>query len=180
MRFLIPLGVFLVMVIFLGVGLSLDPREIPSPLIGKPAPAFDLPTLEAPDRRFGPHVLKGRPYLLNVWASWCEACRAEHPVLIDLARKGEVNLIGLNYKDSPEKARAWLEAHGGNPYQTVAVDANGKVGIDWGVYGVPETFVVDANGIILYKHTGPLNRKVLAEKILPLIRNPQDPRVPIP
>ncbi|MEY4683705.1 MAG: hypothetical protein RLZ25_164 [Pseudomonadota bacterium] len=180
MRFLIPLGVFLVMVIFLGVGLSLDPREIPSPLIGKPAPAFDLPTLEAPDRRFGPHLLKGRPYLLNVWASWCEACRAEHPVLINLAREGEVHLIGLNYKDSPEKARAWLEAHGGNPYETVAVDADGKVGIDWGVYGVPETFLIDANGVILYKHTGPLNPRVLEEKLLPLIRNPNDPRAKTP
>lgn len=173
MRFLIPLGVFLVMVIFLGLGLSLDPREIPSPLIGKPAPAFSLPTLEAPDQPFGPNLLKGRPYLLNVWASWCEACRAEHPVLIDLARSGAVTLIGLNYKDTPDKARAWLEAHGGNPYQTVAVDANGKVGIDWGVYGVPETFLIDANGIILYKHTGPLNRKVLEEKLLPLMQTPK-------
>ena len=153
MRFLIPLGVFLVMVVFLGVGLSLDPREIPSPLIGKPAPAFDLPTLEDPERRFGPQAFKGRPYLLNVWASWCESCRAEHPVLIELARKGEVTLVGLNYKDTPEKARAWLEAHGGNPYQTVPVDADGKVGINWGVYGVPETFLIDANGIIQYKHT---------------------------
>ncbi len=180
MRFLIPLGVFLVMVIFLGVGLSLDPREIPSPLIGKPAPAFDLPTLEAPDQHFGPNRIKGRPYLLNVWASWCEACRAEHPVLIDLARRGEVSLIGLNYKDTPEKARAWLEAHGGNPYQTVAVDADGKVGIEFGVYGVPETFLIDANGIILYKHTGPLSRKVLEEKLLPLIRNPKAPRAPTP
>lgn len=180
MRFLIPLGVFLVMVIFLGVGLSLDPREIPSPLIGKPAPAYELPTLGVPDQRFGPHRLEGRPYLLNVWASWCEACRAEHPVLIDLARRGEVNLIGLNYKDTPEKARAWLEAHGGNPYQTVAVDANGKVGIDYGVYGVPETFVIDAHGIILYKHTGPLNRQVLEEKLLPLIRTPNAPRAPTP
>lgn len=180
MRSLIPLGVFLVMVVFLGIGLSLDPREIPSPLIGKPAPSFDLPTLEAPDRHFGPHLLKGRPYLLNVWASWCEACRAEHPVLIDLARRGEVNLMGLNYKDTPEKARAWLEAHGGNPYQTVAVDAQGKVGIDWGVYGVPETFVIDANGIIQYKHTGPLNREVLEEKILPLLRNSKDPRALTP
>ena len=180
MRFLIPLGVFLVMVIFLGVGLSLDPREIPSPLIGKPAPAFELPTLEAPDQRFGPHLLKGYPYLLNVWASWCEACRAEHPVLIDLARRGEIPLIGLNYKDTPEKARAWLEAHGGNPFQTIAVDANGKVGIDWGVYGVPETFLIDANGIILYKHTGPLNRKVLEETLLPLIRNPNAPRATTP
>ena len=180
MRFLIPLGVFLVMVIFLGVGLSLDPREIPSPLIGKPAPAFELPTLEAPDQRFGPHLLKGYPYLLNVWASWCEACRAEHPVLIDLARRGEIPLIGLNYKDTPEKARAWLVAHGGNPFQTIAVDANGKVGIDWGVYGVPETFLIDANGIILYKHTGPLNRKVLEETLLPLIRNPNAPRATTP
>ncbi len=180
MRSLIPLGVFLVMVVFLGIGLSLDPREIPSPLIGKPAPSFDLPTLEAPDRHFGPHLLKGRPYLLNVWASWCEACRAEHPVLIDLARRGEVNLMGLNYKDTPEKARAWLEAHGGNPYQTVAVDTQGKVGIDWGVYGVPETFVIDANGIIQYKHTGPLNREVLEEKILPLLRNSKDPRALTP
>jgi cytochrome c biogenesis protein CcmG, thiol:disulfide interchange protein DsbE len=176
MRFLIPLGVFLIMLVFLGIGLSLDPREIPSPLIGKPAPAFDLPTLDS-GIRLRSEALKGEGYLLNVWASWCEACRAEHPVLLDLARKGQVRIVGLNYKDTPDKALAWLKAHGGDPYRVVAVDADGRVGINFGVYGVPETFVIDAEGIIRYKHTGPLTPKVLEEKILPLLSAPATGKV---
>jgi cytochrome c biogenesis protein CcmG/thiol:disulfide interchange protein DsbE len=170
MRFLIPLAVFLIMVVFLAIGLSLDPREIPSPLIGKPAPTYDLPTLES-GVRLNSEALKGQAHLLNVWASWCEACRAEHPVLLDLARKGKVRIVGLNYKDTPEKALTWLKAHGGNPYDVVAVDADGRVGIDFGVYGVPETFVIDSNGIIRYKHTGPLTPRVLEETLLPLLES---------
>lgn len=174
MRFLIPLAVFLIMLVFLGIGLSLDPREIPSPLIGKPAPAFDLPTLQ-PGQHLDSSTLKGKPYLLNVWASWCEACRQEHPVLLNLVQTENLVLLGLNYKDTPEKALNWLQAHGGNPYQSVAVDGDGRVGINWGVYGVPETFVVDAGGVIRYKHTGPLTPQSLNEKILPLLKE-LDPR----
>lgn len=179
MRFLIPLAVFAIMLVFLGIGLSLDPREIPSPLIGKPAPAFDLPTLE-PGQHLESGTLKGKPYLLNVWASWCEACRAEHPVLLQLAQNENITLIGLNYKDTPEKALKWLKSHGGNPYKTVAVDSNGRVGINWGVYGVPETFVVDAEGIIRHKHTGPITPQSLEDKILPLLRELEAKGAPAP
>ena len=168
-RFLIPLGIFSVMVVFLGIGLTLDPREVPSPFIGKPAPQFQLNRLHEATATISPEDMKGKVWLLNVWASWCVSCRAEHKVINRLASMGLVEIVGLNYKDEPDDARRWLNALG-DPYLTSAMDIDGRVGIDWGVYGVPETFVVDQQGIIQYKHIGPVTDKSLDEAILPLIR----------
>jgi cytochrome c biogenesis protein CcmG/thiol:disulfide interchange protein DsbE len=175
-RFLIPLGLFLVLAVFLGIGLNRDPREVPSPLIGKPAPAFSLPTLGAGGQgdgpAFGPKDMKGRVWVLNVWASWCAACREEHPVLLELARGGVVPLVGLDYKDRPADAQGWLTKFG-NPYTLAALDADGRVGIDYGVYGVPETYVIDKTGTIRFKQIGPVTAEVLNDKLLPLIRELQ-------
>ena len=169
MRFVLPLGIFLLLVGLLYVGLGLNPREVPSPLVGHPAPAFALPTLADPARRISERDLATRPVtLLNVWASWCAACVEEHPVLSAWVRRRGLPVVGLDYKDEPEQARAWL-ARMGNPFLDVAVDQDGRVGIDWGVYGVPETFVIDRAGIIRYKHIGPLTPEVIAQKLDPLI-----------
>jgi len=168
-RVLLPLGIFIVLVGFLAVGLKLDPREVPSPLIGKPAPAFDLPVLHQPDKRFVPGDMRGKVWLLNVWASWCVSCREEHPVLMELAKRDVLPILGLNYKDKGEDASAWLKQFG-NPYQLSAVDADGRIGIDYGVYGVPETYVIDADGVIRYKQIGPLTQAILDEKVLPLAK----------
>jgi len=167
-RFLIPLVIFAVLVFFLWQGLSRNPREVPSPLVGKAAPAFTLPRLDAPDKTFSPVDMRGKVWLLNVWASWCVSCREEHPVLVDLAKSGDVPIVGLNYKDQPADAQAWL-ARFGNPYQLSVMDADGRVGIDYGVYGVPETYVIDRQGIIRMKHIGPVTPEVLGTKILPLV-----------
>jgi len=168
-RFLIPFGLFAVLVVFLGIGLTLDPREVPSPLIDKPAPAFELPTLHNPAATFTPQDMRGKVWLLNVWASWCTSCRAEHLVVTDLANTGEVEIIGLNYKDQPRDALAWLGKLG-NPYLASVTDLHGRAGLDWGVYGVPETFVIDKKGIIRYKQIGPVTKQAVSEKILPLVR----------
>ena len=172
-RFLIPLALFLGLAVFLAVGLTRDPRELPSPLIGRAAPAFQLPRLAtdtpADASRFGPADMRGKVWLLNVWASWCVSCRQEHPVLLDIARRGDVPLIGLDYKDTDPDARAWLAEHG-NPYLLSAVDADGRVGIDYGVYGVPETYLIDKAGTIRFKQIGPLTPEVLEGKILPLVK----------
>lgn len=167
-RYLIPLGVFLVMVVFLGIGLTLDPREVPSPFIGKPAPAFKLDQLHDTSATISPDDMKGKVWLLNVWASWCVSCRAEHKVINRLANMKLVDVVGLNYKDQPEDARRWLKRLG-NPYLASAMDIEGKAGIDWGVYGVPETFVIDQQGVVRYKHIGPVTDQSLDETILPLI-----------
>ncbi|HLX78961.1 MAG TPA: DsbE family thiol:disulfide interchange protein [Burkholderiales bacterium] len=166
-RFLLPIAVFILLIGFLAAGLKLDPREVPSPLVGKPAPAFDLPVLLQPDKRFAPRDMRGKVWLLNVWASWCVSCREEHPVLVELSKKGVLPILGLNYKDKGDDARRWL-AQFGNPYQLSAVDADGRIGIDYGVYGVPETYVIDGNGVIRYKQIGPITPAMLEEKILPL------------
>lgn len=166
---LLPLVLFGVLVAFLAIGLTLKPREVPSPLIDKPLPAFELPRLAAPAQTFRPEELRGKVWLLNVWASWCVACRVEHPVLIDLARSGTVLMYGLNYKDQRDNAIEWLARHG-NPYLESISDAEGLVGINLGVYGVPETFVIDGSGIIRYKHIGPVTEQALQETILPLMR----------
>lgn len=171
-RYLIPLAIFLVLVVFLGIGLRLNPREVPSPLVGKPAPAFSLAQLHVPAKKFGVPDMGGKVWLLNVWASWCVSCREEHPVLLDLSRKDVVPLIGLNYKDPQDDALAWLKQFG-DPYVLSVVDRDGRVGIDYGVYGVPETFVIDKAGLIQYKHIGPVTPKALEEKILPLVRKLQ-------
>lgn len=168
MRFVLPLMVFLIMVIFLGIGLKLDPHDVPSPLINQPAPAFTLPQLHAPQTPFSPADMKGKVWLLNVWASWCVSCRQEHEYLTAFARTTSVNLIGLNYKDEPANAMQWL-ARLGNPYQISISDRDGMAGLDWGVYGVPETFVIDKKGIVRHKQTGPLDPTILQTIIVPLI-----------
>ena len=166
-RFLWPLAIFLLLVGFLAVGLKLDPREVPSPLIGKPAPAFELPVLHQPGKLFVPGDMRGKVWLLNVWASWCVSFREEHPVLVEFSKRGVMPILGLNYKDRGEDATAWLKQFG-NPYELSAVDADGRIGIDYGVYGVPETYLIDAEGVIRYKQIGPVTPEVLEKKILPL------------
>ncbi|MBI5912553.1 MAG: DsbE family thiol:disulfide interchange protein [Betaproteobacteria bacterium] len=168
-RFLIPLAVFAVLVMFLGVGLTLNPREVPSPLINRPAPAFQLPQLHAPDKTFAQKDMLGKVWMLNVWASWCVACREEHPNLVELARSGVVPIYGLNYKDERADGIAWL-ARFGNPYQLSAYDRDGRIGIDYGVYGVPETYVIDKTGVIRYKRIGAVTPEILRDKILPLVK----------
>ena len=168
-KFAIPLVVFAVIVGFLAVGLKLDPREVPSPYIGKAAPTFTVPRLHHPEQTISPTDMKGQVWLLNVWASWCVSCRAEHEVVTRLAKTGEVPIVGLNYKDERDAALSWLRRLG-DPYETSAVDLKGDVGIDWGVYGVPETFVIDKDGIIRHKHIGPITEKSVNETILPLVR----------
>jgi len=168
-KYALPLIVFLVIAGFLAIGLRLDPREVPSPFIGKPAPAFTLPQLHKPDATISPADMKGQVWLLNVWASWCTSCRAEHEVVTRLASTGEVPVVGLNYKDERDAALGWLRRLG-DPYKASAVDAQGDVGIDWGVYGVPETFVIDQQGVVRHKHIGPITEKSVSETILPLER----------
>ncbi len=168
-KYLLPLAIFLVLVGFLAVGLHLDPRNVPSPLIDKPAPAFSVSKLGEPGAKFSPAEMKGKVWLLNVWASWCVACREEHPVLMQLARDSNLELYGLDYKDTEADAQNWLK-EGGNPYKAVAVDAEGTVGIDYGVYGVPETYVIDRAGIIRFKQTGPITQEVWEQKIAPLLK----------
>ena len=168
-RFLIPLAAFGVMVAFLGVGLTLNPREVPSPLINKPAPPFKLPQLHAPDKTFSQKEMLGKVWMLNVWASWCVACREEHPLLVDYSRRATVPLYGLNYKDTRADALAWL-ARFGNPYTASLSDTKGLVGIDFGVYGVPETFIIDKQGVVRFKHIGPVTPQVLHERIEPLLK----------
>ena len=169
LRFLWPLVAFIALVGVLGAGLQLNPREVPSPLIGQRVPAFALPTLAAPERTLGPEQLRGQVWVLNVWASWCVACQAEHPLLVEMAKTGQVTLIGLNYKDKRDLALGWLARHG-NPYAATLSDTQGRVGLDFGVYGVPETYVIDRDGVIRHKHTGELTRDVMQKQLLPLLR----------
>ena len=190
-RFLLPLTIFFVLAAFLAVGLTLNPRDVPSPLIGKPAPAFKVAQLQAADQMISPEDLKGKVWLLNVWASWCVSCRQEHPLLVEFAKRSPVPIIGLNYKEvrgdggietknmdpatemtlSRERAKRWLQQYGGDPYAVSAMDLDGRIGIDYGVYGVPETFVIDQKGVIRHKHTGPLTAQAIEKDILPLIKS---------
>lgn len=172
-RYFIPLVVFVALAVFLARGLKLDPRLVPSPLVGKSVPEFSLPRLFQPDKVFSPVDLEGKVWVLNVWASWCVACREEHDVLKALVGRNPIAVIGLNYKDTVPEALRWLEQLG-NPYKLSVVDAEGQVGIDWGVYGVPETFVIDNEGIIRYKHIGPISSNDLEQTILPLIEELQN------
>jgi len=169
LKFILPLIAFALLVALLFVGLSNDPRRVPSPLVGKPAPAFELPRLQDPNVTFSPEMLKGEVWLLNIWASWCSGCQVEHPVLNELAKQNLVSIVGFDYKDTNAQAKAWL-AKLGNPYRLVVTDQKGLVGFDYGVYGVPETFFIDKKGIIRYKHIGPVSYKDLTEKIIPLIK----------
>jgi cytochrome c biogenesis protein CcmG/thiol:disulfide interchange protein DsbE len=165
----ILLAAFIALVVLLGVGLNLNPREVPSPLIGKAAPAFTLPLLHEPDKQFSPADMKGRVWMLNVWASWCVSCREEHPVLMQLARSGRVPIYGLDYKDETSAAMKWLQQFG-NPYKLSAVDTKGQVGIDYGVYGVPESYIIDKRGVIRYKQIGIVTPEIVEKKILPLVK----------
>lgn len=168
-RYLVPLVVFVVLSLFLWKGLQLNPRDVPSPLINKPAPQFDLPLLSDPAAHIKRDEMLGQVWLLNVWASWCVSCRQEHPVLMRLARQNIVPIYGLNYKDEREAGINWLNDFG-NPYVASGFDANGRVGVDYGVYGVPETYVIDKQGVIRYKHTGPVSDEALMTTILPLVK----------
>jgi cytochrome c biogenesis protein CcmG, thiol:disulfide interchange protein DsbE len=168
-RYLLPLLVFLVLVGFFAVGLNLNPREVPSPLIGKPVPAFSLPRLDDASKKFASQDMKGKVWIVNVWASWCAPCRQEHPLVNDMVKLGGVPVVGLNYKDKPENARAWLTELG-NPFVATASDLEGLTGIEFGVYGVPETFVIDQAGVIRLKHIGPLTPEALKGKILPMLK----------
>jgi len=164
----VPLILFSVIAVALGVGLSLNPKEIPSALIGKSVPVFDLSPVQGRTQGFSDADLRGEVSLLNVFASWCTACRAEHPLFMELARSKAAPLYGLNYKDRADDAAAWLDQLG-DPYSRTGADLNGRVGIDFGVYGVPETFVIGSDGTIAYKHIGPLTPQILNEVILPLV-----------
>jgi cytochrome c biogenesis protein CcmG, thiol:disulfide interchange protein DsbE len=168
-RFLIPLAIFVVLAGFLFVGLGLNPREVPSPFIGKPAPQFTLAKLAEPEKTFSPADMKGQVWLLNVWASWCVACQQEHPLLVEIDRAKTIPIVGLNYKDKPDAARNWL-VKWGDPYALSVKDLDGRIGIEYGVYGVPETFVIDKQGVIRYKHIGPITPDSWRKKIQPLLQ----------
>ena len=187
-RFLWPLIGFALLVALLAVGLKLDPRDVPSPLVGKPAPLFSLAKLDVQEEAFSPEDMLGKVWLLNVWSTWCVSCRQEHPILVEMAKNPAVTLIGLNYKEvrgdgeldsdkiapdaelklALERSKNWLRKHG-NPYRLSVLDLDGRVGIDYGVYGVPETYVIDKTGIIRMKQTGPITPEVFSGKILPLL-----------
>ncbi len=172
LKYLIPLALFAGIAWFLLQGLDRNPREVPSPLIGKPVPAFSLPLLAEPSRQFTADEMRGQVWLLNVWGSWCAGCQVEHPLLNDFARKDIAPIIGMAWKDKPEASKAWL-ARLGDPYKLSVMDLDGKVAIDWGVYGAPETFVIDKTGIIRDKHIGPLTPDVLDKRLVPLVRRLQ-------
>lgn len=167
LKFGVPLALFLAVVAFLAVGLQRDPRLVPSPLIGKSAPEFALATVKDPARTLSRADLLGQVTLLNAWATWCVSCRAEHPVLLEIARSG-VSVYGLNYKDDRAAAVRWL-ADFGDPYVASAYDVSGRVGIDYGVYGLPETFIIDPQGRIAYKQIGPITPALWRDKIRPLV-----------
>jgi len=187
-RFLWPLIGFVILVALLAIGLNLNPRDVPSPLVGKPAPMFTLPQVAAPTQNFSPREMLGQVWLLNVWSTWCVSCRQEHPVLVEMAKNKGVTLVGLNYKEvrgdgaldadkisadaemkmALNRSKAWLDKHG-DPYRLSVLDLDGRVGIDYGVYGVPETYVIDKTGVIRMKHTGPITLDAFSGEILPLI-----------
>jgi cytochrome c biogenesis protein CcmG, thiol:disulfide interchange protein DsbE len=169
MRYLIPLVLFLGLVVFLAIGLGRDPHEVPSPLINRPAPGMKLPQLADPAKTFSAEEMRGKVWLLNVWASWCIACREEHEMLLAMKREGTVPIYGLNYKDKREDGLGWLRDLG-DPYVLSVSDLDGRVGIDYGVYGAPETFLIDRNGVIRFKHIGPITPDVWQKQIIPLAK----------
>lgn len=168
-RYALPLAIFFGLVAFMWKGLSLNPREIPSALLNKPVPVFALPQLHQPEKTLSAADMKGKVWLLNVWGSWCVSCRYEHPVLNALSKQNLVPIIGFNWKDKPEDAKAWLVRFG-DPYQLSVSDLDGRVAIDFGVYGAPETFIIDKAGMIRYKHTGPISDDIMRDKLVPLIQ----------
>jgi len=169
-KFTLPLIGFVALVALLAVGLGLNPREVPSPLVGKLAPDFTVPQLHQPEANFSPKEMLGKVWLFNVWASWCVSCREEHPIIVEYTqRPGAIPVIGLNYKDKREDGQRWL-ARFGDPYVLSAFDLDGRVGINYGVYGVPETYLIDKAGVIRFKQIGPITPDVLEKKILPLVK----------
>lgn len=170
---LLPLLAFIALAVLLFVGVRMnsgkDTSAIPSPLIGKQAPALNLPELNMPQQSIGLQDLKGRAFVLNIWGSWCVSCRIEHPIITEMAKSGVI-VVGYNYKDSAEDARAWLNQFG-NPYALIIQDEDGKAALDWGIYGAPETFVIDAQGIVRFKHVGPITSEIVQQKILPLLKD---------
>ncbi|MFW5969461.1 MAG: DsbE family thiol:disulfide interchange protein [Halofilum sp. (in: g-proteobacteria)] len=171
-RYLVPLVLFVVIAGFLAVGLTKDPSRVPSPLIDKTIPDFELPRLAEDDERIGPDDLRGEVWLLNIWGTWCGGCREEHHVLMEAASRKDIRILGLNYKDERKKALRWLDERG-DPYFASAFDAEGRVGIDLGVYGAPETYVIDAEGVVRHKTIGPVSMDDLKQEILPLVRRLQ-------
>jgi cytochrome c biogenesis protein CcmG, thiol:disulfide interchange protein DsbE len=174
LKYLVPIGLFAVLVGFLYFGLGRDKQTLPSPLIGKPAPVFELPSLDDPTKTFSNRELAGKPYLLNVWGTWCVGCRQEHGALLEIARQSEVPMIGLNWNDDREQALGWLKQLG-NPYDFNAFDGEGRTAIDWGVYGAPETFLVGADGTVLKKHIGPITVEIWEQEIVPLLQKAAQP-----
>jgi len=172
-RYLVPVIAFALLIVVFRVGLNRDPTFVPSPLIGKPAPTFDLPRLADPSQRLTDTDLRGQVSLVNVWATWCAGCRQEHDTLNRIAKLGVVPIYGLNWKDDAQLAQQWLQQLG-NPYVVTGFDGDGRVAIDWGVYGAPETFLIDANGVVLYKHIAPLSMETFETEILPRIRAAQE------
>ena len=168
-----PLVLFMLLAAFLWRGLRLDPRELPSPLVDKAAPAFALTRLDDASRTIRRDDMLGKVWMLNVWASWCEACRTEHPTLVSFSTTGTVTIVGLNYKDTRTEGLGWL-ARFGDPYAMSLFDEKGRVGIDFGVYGVPETFVIDKQGVVRFKLVGPLTPELIATKIRPLLKSLDD------
>lgn len=173
LRFVLPIAILGALIVLFVVGLNRNPSYVPSPLLGKPAPEFELPRLDDPASTLRRADLLGDVSLVNVWATWCVGCRQEHPFLVELARRGEVPIFGLNWKDDPALARDWL-ARLGDPYRATAVDRDGRAAIDWGVYGAPETFLVDASGTVLYKHIAPLSPEVWEREFVPRIRQARE------
>ena len=178
-RRLLPLFAFALLAALLYAGVRMnsgrDNSAIPSPLVGKSMPAFSLPVLGEPGRRIANTDLVGRPFMLNVWGSWCPTCRDEHPQMTALAKSGKVRVIGYNYKDAPEDARRWLQQFG-NPYEIVIADEDGRAALDWGIYGAPETFLVDAGGVVRWKHVGPITDELIAREIEPRLAAMEAPR----
>lgn len=170
-RYLIPVVLFIALIAFFFVGLGRDKAILPSPLIGKPAPQFELPRLDDPSQTIANRQFAGQAYVVNVWATWCVGCRQEHEALLEIARRSEVPVLGLNWKDDMQLARSWLRELG-DPYVVSAYDAEGRVAIDWGVYGAPETFLIDASGTVIHKHVAPITMEIWERDFLPLIRQP--------
>lgn len=169
MKFAVPLGIFALLVVLLAVGLTMDPKKVPSPLVDKAAPEFELPKLFHSDQKVTNEDMLGQIWVLNVWASWCVSCRAEHKLITELAQLNLVNVVGLNYKDTNAEAIRWLDFFG-NPYAFSLVDADGLTGIDYGVYGVPESFVIDGKGVIRHKVIGPVSERILRDELVPVLK----------
>jgi cytochrome c biogenesis protein CcmG/thiol:disulfide interchange protein DsbE len=167
-RYLVPIIAVALLIPFLMIGLSKDPSELPSPFVGKAAPEFDLPSLRNPAQRVGNTSYEGQTTLVNIWATWCVGCRQEHDFLLRLARRGEIPIYGINWRDNRVEALRWLEELG-DPYVDSGFDSDGRVGIDWGAYGAPETFLISAEGVVLYKHLGPLNESLWQSIFVPLL-----------